>query len=109
MEIADLSELRPEIRIAEREIGDVRVGQEVRFKLAAYPDRAFAGTVREVSPAAEDDPLGQAVFRVRASVEEDGGLIRPGMTGSAKIMCGRRSLGRLWVRRALRLIDPSLL
>jgi multidrug resistance efflux pump len=109
MEIADVSELRPEIRIAEREIGDVRVGQDVRFKLAAYPDQTFRGTVREVSPAAEDDELGQAVFRVRASVEEGEGLIRPGMTGSAKILCGRHALGRLWVRRALRLIDPSLL
>lgn len=109
LEIADLEELEPEIRVAEREIGDVRVGQEIRFKLAAYPDRTFEGTVQEVSPAASEDELGQAVFRVKASVEDEQGLIRPGMTGSAKILCGRRALGRLWIRRALRLIDPSLL
>jgi multidrug resistance efflux pump len=109
MEIADVSELQPEIRVAEREIGDVRVGQEIRFKLAAYPDETFTGTVREVSPAAAEDDMGQAFFRVKASVEDPDGVIRPGMTGSAKIQCGRRSLGRLWVRRALRLIDPSLL
>lgn len=107
--LADVSEMEPEIQIVEREIGDVAVGQPVRFKLAAYPGRTFNGTVREVSPVAEPDPLGQATFRVTASVEGGTDLIRPGMTGSAKISCGRMPLGRLLVRRVLRLVDPSLL
>ena len=109
LEIAGSDALVAEMRILESEIGDVRVGQEVRLVLSAFPDRTFRGSVEEIAPAAELDELGRALFRVKASVEEGEGLLRPGMTGAAKVRAGSMPLGRLVLRRVLRMIDPSLL
>ncbi len=109
LEIVDTSQLVAEVQMLESEIGEVRAGQPVALRFTAFPDRSFRGTVSEISAAAVADPLGRAVFRVRCSVEEGGDLLKPGMTGAAKIDCGKKPLVALIVRRVLRMIDPSLL
>ncbi|MEG1610496.1 MAG: HlyD family secretion protein [Bilophila sp.] len=38
-------------RIEETRIGQVRLGQEVRFTIDGYPDRTFTGKIYEVNPA----------------------------------------------------------
>ena len=108
MEIADTRHLRAEIHVAESEIGDVAPGQVVNLRLAAFPDRRFTGVVEEIAPVAVPGEFGTISFRVRCNVEDPDGLLRPGMTGSAKIEAGRYPLARLIARRALRLVDPSL-
>ncbi|MBP7148645.1 MAG: PqqD family peptide modification chaperone [Acidobacteria bacterium] len=109
LEIADTTKLFVEVEVLESEIGDVRTGQRVALRFSAFPDRSFAGQVREVAPVAVLDKLGRGVFRVRCSVEDRPGLLRPGMTGAAKIACGRIPLARVVARRVLRWIDPALL
>ncbi|RMG45497.1 MAG: HlyD family efflux transporter periplasmic adaptor subunit [Acidobacteria bacterium] len=109
LEIADPSRLRAEVMVLEAEIGDVRVGQEVQLRFTAFPGRRFRGVVEEIAPVAERDALGRAAFRVRCRVEDPDGLLRPGMTGAAKIVAGRMPAARLLVRRLLRLVDVSLL
>lgn len=109
LEIAGSDALVAAMRVLESEIGDVQVGQEVRLVLSAFPDRTFRGRVEEIAPAAELDELGRALFRVKASVDEGEGLLRPGMTGAAKVRAGSMPLGKLVLRRVLRMIDPSLL
>ncbi len=109
LEIADLRNLVAEAVIPESEIGDVHPGLPVEVRLSAWPTRTFSGKVLEIAPRAETDSLGRAVFRVRCSVENPDGKLRPGMTGAIKIECGRRPLGALAWRRVLRLVDPSLL
>ncbi len=38
------------VQVPERDIGLVAIGQQVAVAVAAYPDEAFAGTVRRISP-----------------------------------------------------------
>jgi multidrug resistance efflux pump len=109
LEIAQARSLFASVRVLETEIGDLQVGQPVRLLLTAFPDRSFAGQIVEIAPAAELDDLGRATFRVRCSVGDPDQLLRPGMTGAAKVSCGGMPLGRLILRRVLRMIDPSLL
>ncbi len=109
LEIADLGNLVAEAVVPESEIGDVHPGLPVEVRLSAWPTRTFSGKVLEIAPRAETDSLGRAVFRVRCSVENPDGKLRPGMTGAIKILCGRRPLAALAWRRLLRLVDPSLL
>jgi multidrug resistance efflux pump len=109
LEISEASRLQTEVLVPEREIGVVEPGLQVTVRLAAFPDRKFPGHIEEIAPIAETDDLGGAVFRVTCSLADDGHVLRPGMTGSAKITCGSYTVGRIALRRVLRLIDPSLL
>jgi putative peptide zinc metalloprotease protein len=109
LEIVDTSELVVEIQVLESEIGEVREQLPVQLRFTAFPDRTFRGQVLEIAATATPDALGRAAFRVRASVENNDQLLKPGMTGAAKIEAGSRPLVALLVRRVLRLIDPSLL
>lgn len=108
LEVADTGDLVVDVAVLEAEIGDVENSQPVKLRLAAYPGRVFLGQVEEIAPAAIHDDLGRAEFRVRCTVSDEEHLLRPGMTGSVKIECGRYPLARLIVRRFVRLIDPSL-
>lgn len=109
LELAGDGGLVADVQVQESEIGDVAAGLPVQLRLSAYPDRTFDGSVLEIAPLGVADRLGRTSFRVRCSVTDPAGLLRPGMTGAAKIAGGTMPLGRLVARRVLRLIDPSLL
>jgi membrane fusion protein, adhesin transport system len=96
-----------EARVRPADIGFVRVGQAVEIKLSAYEYTIFGalkGTVEVLSPDALGDPeragQGEATW-YRALVRADGtGFVHqgkplpvlPGMTGSAEIRTGQRSV-----------------
>jgi HlyD family secretion protein len=45
---ADLRQMQILVSVDEADIGAIRVGQQVRFTVEAYPNRTFGGTVRQV-------------------------------------------------------------
>ncbi|UCF69122.1 MAG: efflux RND transporter periplasmic adaptor subunit, partial [Acidobacteriota bacterium] len=108
LEVAEAETLAAEVQVLESEIGDVQIGQPVRLRFAAYPDRTFEGKVTAVAPVAERDGFGRPVFRVRCAVNDLEQTLRPGMTGAAKIIGASQPVARLFVRRMLRLVDVSL-
>jgi putative peptide zinc metalloprotease protein len=104
-EVHELDRVTPEIVVSEKEIGDVTPGSHVTLKARAYPEMAFAGTVKAVSPAAVDtDGPERRVFRVIVEMEQKNDLLRPAMTGNAKIDCGKRPIFQLLTRRIARYI-----
>ena len=109
LELAGDGGLVAGVEVQESEIGDVAPGLPVQLRLTAYPDRVFAGTVIEIAAVGVADRFGRTSFRVRCSVSDPAGQLKPGMTGAAKIAGGTLPLGRLIARRVLRLVDPSLL
>lgn len=50
--IVDTDDIWLNARIEETRIGQIHVGQAVRFSIDAYPGREFAGAVYEINPAA---------------------------------------------------------
>ena len=52
--IADMSRLWVMFDVYERDLSWVRYGQSVRFTTAAYPGRAFEGTVAFIDPVLDD-------------------------------------------------------
>ncbi len=81
---ANLSRMRVVTAVDEADIGEVREGQAATFTVNAYPDRAFHGTVTEVrnSPAVVQDVV---TYGAVVEVENEGLLLKPGMTASVKI------------------------
>jgi len=101
--VYELEHVIPEVVISEKEIADVQPGQAVVMKARAYPGERFVGVVKAIAPAAiEDTQLGRRVFRVRVELAEAHGLLKPEMTGSAKILCGNRPVLSLLTRRMAR-------
>jgi multidrug resistance efflux pump len=86
------------IFVPEKEIGAVYVGAPVSLKVASFPERTFTGKVARIAPLAQR--RGDTIAcEVRIRIPNPHGDLRPGMTGWAKIACGRQPLGILLTRR----------
>lgn len=98
--------LELELGVDQADVSRVAVGDEVRLRVAALPQRTFAGRVSAIAPVAGSEDGGTR-FRVRAVVPNDAALLRPGMAAYARVLTEPASaLGRLLrdPLRALRLL-----
>ncbi|QIB35175.1 HlyD family efflux transporter periplasmic adaptor subunit [Ancylobacter pratisalsi] len=73
-----------EIDLPEADISLIQPGDEVRIKAWGYSDRPITGKVVSIAPAAEKRSYGMVV-RVKATIPNDDGALKSGMTGYAKI------------------------
>lgn len=73
--------LRLRVDVPEQNIGKVQVGQGVSLKVAAYPDRNFAGTIVRVLPAVN---VNSRTLTVEAEVESQG-VLKPGLFATVRI------------------------
>jgi putative peptide zinc metalloprotease protein len=106
VEVHEFSTIKAEIAVPEREIGDVTVGQPVVVKARAFPERSFQGRVIAIAPVAmkEEEGWRGRVFRVTTALDNPELLLRPEMTGTAKIYCGQRRLFDVLTRRLARYV-----
>jgi putative peptide zinc metalloprotease protein len=104
VEVREVATVRAEIAVGEREIGDVKVGQPVVVKARAFPERPLEGRVAAIAPAAvqDEEAWRGKVFRVTTTLDNPDHLLRPEMTGTAKIYCGQRRLFDVLSRRLAR-------
>ena len=80
--------------VDQRDIGRVRVGDELRLRVDAYPQRTFAGRVSGIADVGSDT-AGVVAFPVRAVVPNADGVLRPGMLAHARVLTAPASvLGR---------------
>ncbi|MBO0798051.1 MAG: HlyD family efflux transporter periplasmic adaptor subunit [Blastocatellia bacterium] len=121
-EIYDPEAMTAQIIISEKEITDVKVGQKVSLKALTYPDKTFEGTVTAIGVAAQGEgessssatSSGAASLTHSASanksilvttqLDNSSHLLKPEMTGHAKIHCGERGLLDLLKWRLSRVI-----
>jgi putative peptide zinc metalloprotease protein len=104
-EIHALDRLTAEIHLSERDIGEVQLGQPVALRLRAYPSRTFRGAVTRIAGAAADSGwLAERTVRVEVDLPNDARLLRPRMTGYARIHLGDRRAVDVLTRRVRRYI-----
>lgn len=102
-QVADIDPVRVELEVSERDIADVSNGYPVALKVRSLPFDRFAGHVSMIAGNA-DTVGGNPHFRVRTEIDNPGSVLKPGMTGYAKIACGKRSLASLIFRRFVHFI-----
>lgn len=91
-EVASLSPLRMEVAVPDVEIGHVRTGMPVRFRPDSDPMQIVSGSVGRIRPRSET--VGDRnVFVVEVIMENDDRILRPGMTGIARIEGDAQPLG----------------
>jgi HlyD family secretion protein len=86
----DLREMQVEARIAESDIGRVRTGQPVTFRVDAYPAGVFAGTVSQVrlQPVIEQNVVSYVTV---IDVPNADLRLKPGMTANVTVEIARAS------------------
>jgi RND family efflux transporter MFP subunit len=96
-ELAPLDGYRIVLKVDERDIAHVALGQRGELAVTAMPGEAVPFTVTSVTPVnlAEE---GRNYFRVEARVEGEGARLRPGMAGVGKIYVEERKLVWIWTR-----------
>jgi GAF domain-containing protein len=87
--------LELEFGIDQRDVTRIGLGDEVRLRVSALPQRTFSGRVVAIAPLSSGAP-GAVSFPVRALVANTEGLLRPGMSAYARVLTEPASLiGRL--------------
>jgi putative peptide zinc metalloprotease protein len=106
--IGELERFLLRIDVNEREIANVRLDSPVRFKLKTVPGRTFTGVVSKINAEAAPNQYGQKFYAVEVSVDNSDNLLRPGMTGFARISFGRQSIGLIVADKLWQSLRPEL-
>ena len=86
-ELPDLSKMISRTYVNEIDISKVKVGQDVRIGIDAFPDKKFTGKVTEVANVGEQLPNSNAkVFEVNILINEFDSILRPSMTSKNTIV-----------------------
>lgn len=120
--VFELQKTTVEIAVPENEIPDVKVGQRVMLKVRAYPNETFNGAVTSIATSAFDSsssgettllpstptaPSSNSTPKtilVTTEIDNQSRLLKPGMTGHAKVFCGQRRLIDIINRRLARTV-----
>ncbi len=89
-EIPDLSLLRIDLKLEEVDRGKLQLGQKVKVRVDAIPDREFDATLDWISPIASVQWRGMGMtektFPARATIQGTDKRLRPGMSASTEIL-----------------------
>lgn len=81
------------IYVSSSQLGLLQLGQPVAVRVDSYPDRVFAGTIKEISQKAEFTPRqsitqrerANLVFYVKVKIDNAAGILKPGMPADVVI------------------------
>jgi hypothetical protein len=94
-EIAPLDSYRLMIRVDERDVRDIKPGQEGTIILTSLPESRFRLKVTKVTPVSVTQE-GRNYFIAEAELQETSDRLRPGMEGFSKVEVDRRHLFWIW-------------
>lgn len=102
----DLSRMQIDSSFAEADVGNIKVGQPVRFNVDAFPSRSFRGAVRLVrlNPTTVQNVV---TYNVVISVDNPELILLPGMTAYVSIAVNKRSDVLMVPNAALRFRPPE--
>jgi HlyD family secretion protein len=93
--ISDMSVVEAEMEVDETSIPAVKMGQEARVRIDAYPNQTFTGEVTEVgsSPIVKSTGTGtEAIkFKVKIQIKNPPETIKPGLSVQADVLTGFRA------------------
>jgi multidrug resistance efflux pump len=97
-EVAPLDTYRVIMKVDERDITDVAVGQTGRLALTSMPNEEIALVIDKITPVSVVDQ-GRNYFRVEAVAKGAIEKLRPGMEGVGKIQVDQRKLFWIWTHK----------
>ena len=89
LKMANLQLVQVRALVDETDIGKVQPGQSAGITVDAYPNRTFEGKVLKIEPQAQTEQ-NVTVFPVLVRIQNEVGLLRPGMNTEVEIHIGSR-------------------
>ena len=86
--VVDPKSMRLEAAVPAAQVGQIRIGMPVAFKVSGYGNRSFSGTVKRVSPVA--DPTTRQVM-ILASIPNSAGTLVGGLFAEGRVNAELRS------------------
>jgi membrane fusion protein (multidrug efflux system) len=84
--LQSLDPIHVDFFLPQKSIGQIKVGQKVTVKTDAFPDRTFTGGIVAIDPKVD---LNTRNAQVRATIQNPGHLLLPGMYTTTAIAVGR--------------------
>lgn len=89
LKMADLTTVQVRTLVDETDIGKIVPGQSAEVTVTAYPNQPFKGVVQKIEPQALADQT-VTTFAVRIVLQNDSGLLKPGMNAEVSILVTER-------------------
>ena len=89
LKMADLRSVQVKALVDETDIGKIQPGQLALVTVTAYPNQPFRGEVIKLEPKAEEE-LTVTMFSVLVTIDNELGLLRPGMNAEVDINIASR-------------------
>lgn len=86
--LVDSSRVKVTYHLPERELARVRLGQEVKLSIAAYPNHEFNGVVDLINPVVNPETR---TAEIRATAANPEALLKPGMFARVETIVDRRA------------------
>ncbi|MDH4222241.1 MAG: efflux RND transporter periplasmic adaptor subunit [candidate division Zixibacteria bacterium] len=99
--IANYDTMRAVIPLSEKDLDVITLGQKVKVKVRSFPLETYYGKVTRIAHQGEKYKSRQ-VFFVTSKIANPNLILKPGMTGQAKIYCGKKNIAYLLLRRIIR-------
>jgi len=107
LSIANLDTMLVLIKVSEKDLDALKEELSVKLKVRSYPFLSFWGKVAKISQMAEVEGT-KKIFPVTCKIENKDYLLKPGMSGYAKVYCGKLRLASLLTRRIIRYLRVEM-
>ncbi len=97
-EVAPTDAYKVVLKVDDRDIGLVSIGQQGKLRLSGIPDQLIEVQINRVTPVSSVEE-GRNYFRVEAVMADHSDLLRPGMEGVTRIEIGEAKKIWIWTRR----------
>jgi multidrug resistance efflux pump len=99
-EVAPLESFRLVLKVDERDVSYLKVGQRGNLLLSAFPNDAIGFEVQKITPVSTPRE-GRNFFRVEAQLDRTDPRMRPGMEGVGKVEIDQRRYIWIWTRSVM--------
>ena len=96
--VEDFTPLWARIYLPERELSQIRLGQQAELRMQAFPDETFTGSIKMISPTVDSE---SGTIKVTLEISRHGDLLRPGMFGTVHIATETRPSALVIPKRAI--------
>ena len=96
--VEDFTPLWARIYLPERELSQIRLGQQAELRMQAFPDETFTSSIKMISPTVDSE---SGTIKVTLEITRHRNLLRPGMFGTVHIATDTRPSALVIPKRAI--------
>ena len=96
--VEDFTPLWARIYLPERELSQIRLGQQAELRMQAFPDETFTSSIKMISPTVDSE---SGTIKVTLEITRHRNLLRPGMFGTVRIATETRPSALVIPKRAI--------